>query len=380
MFITIKLNKIFLLLIIIILVIGLFLYLNFDHFKHIPSYNDMEFRVTVDAGHGSIDTGTHYNNIYEKDINLSIAKYLENSLKENNIIPIMTRTEDKLYQDSRREDLYHRPEVADKYNTNLFISIHVNNFPSSVPSGSQIFFKKNSEESKKLAEYIQNELIKLRPENNRSISPGDYYVLNKAPCTAVLIEAGFISNSIDRKYLQNKKYQQSMADSIKNGIISYFRDQMSGLKGKNQNTDNNNKHTSSLQVYYLSRQQNLITRNFSYPTGAYLNNDISKSNNQEILAFSILQQLLEPPTDLLSPLPETTKIKSVEFKNHKITVDFSIELQQDFTGGAGVEQAAVNSIVASLFSIPGIKEVNILIDGKEHQSIGGHIILGKYKK
>jgi len=39
--------------------------------------------IIVDAGHGGVDPGTTKDNIYEKDINLAISKYLELELTES---------------------------------------------------------------------------------------------------------------------------------------------------------------------------------------------------------------------------------------------------------------------------------------------------------
>ena len=91
---------------------------------------------------------------WRKIFNLAIARYLYEELRKVNIIPIMTRTEDKLYENSRNKDLRQRPIIANNAKADLFISIHANNFPSSNASGSQIFYKINSEKSQELAENI----------------------------------------------------------------------------------------------------------------------------------------------------------------------------------------------------------------------------------
>lgn len=50
--------------------------------------------VAIDCGHGGMDPGSLYNDIYEKDITLSIGKYLEEYLSEMGATVIMTRTSD----------------------------------------------------------------------------------------------------------------------------------------------------------------------------------------------------------------------------------------------------------------------------------------------
>ncbi|MDI3547158.1 MAG: N-acetylmuramoyl-L-alanine amidase [Halanaerobiales bacterium] len=384
MFITIKVNKKICGLILLLIVTGL-ICLSLKTVSIPSNTGDMEFTVVVDPGHGSIDTGTSHGNIYEKDINLQIGRYLNQELKKVNIIPIMTRTKDKLYMDSRRKDIRHRPEVAKEKKADLFISIHANNFPSSQPSGSQIFYKPGSELSKILAEKIRTEMIKLRKENNRCIKSGDFYVLNQAPCPAVLIEVGFLSNPVDRQKLINPKYQQALAVSIKRGIVNYFQSRF----GKDDIPDIPTTRTLVVQneknyVYYLtvSNKQDisLINNNLSRPANNLLTEKYGSLQYNEILAISALEQLLNPSEGLISPLPEGTKIKSVRIEEKKAVVDFSSEIRDNFRGGAGLEVYAIQSISKTLFSIPGIEELEILIDGKRGESIGGHIILNQILK
>ena len=50
--------------------------------------------IVLDAGHGGLDPGTTSNNIYEKDINLAITKYLEMELSASGASVILTRDGD----------------------------------------------------------------------------------------------------------------------------------------------------------------------------------------------------------------------------------------------------------------------------------------------
>ncbi len=348
--------------------------------------SDMEFIVVVDPGHGSIDTGTSHGDIYEKDINLKIGKLLDRELKKVNIRSIMTRTEDKLYLDSRSKDIQYRPGVAEENQADLFISIHANNFPSSQPSGSQIFYKPGSSASKKLAEYIKTKLVKLRSQNDRSIKSGDYYVLNQAPCPAILIEVGFLSNPADRKMLTSPEYQQSLAAAIQEGTINYFQDLLGNdipdISIENQ-TEKEVIQTRTL--YYVKADNNnnnisLVRKNLSYPAGSLLLDKYQSLKFNERLARIALDQLLNPPQGLISPLPDETGIRSLKIKDNILSVDFSSEIRNRFNNGAGMEEYAVKAITRTLFSIPGIQGIEILIEGEKGQSIGGHILLNKVFK
>ncbi|MFW5787553.1 MAG: N-acetylmuramoyl-L-alanine amidase family protein [Halanaerobiales bacterium] len=225
MYIIISINKIRLLFSTLIIV-------GFIFALSTPFYRQTEQKVTgpasnltiiIDPGHGSIDTGSSYKNIYEKDINLAVGKKLKSELSRQGFNTVLTRKKDKLYQNDRQKDIQHRPKFAEIYDAQLFISIHVNEFTSPQPTGSQVFFVPGSEESKKLATFIKKELVKLRKENNRPLTPGNYYVLKNVSIPAVLIETGFISNPRDRKLLTAETYQKKMARAISNGIKNYIQ-------------------------------------------------------------------------------------------------------------------------------------------------------------
>jgi len=75
-------------------------------------------------------------------------------------------------------------------------------------------------------------------------------------------------------------------------------------------------------------------------------------------------------------LPKGTKVLGVTVDGKgTATADFSQEIQDNFNGGARMEQILLASIVNTLTEFPNIKRVAIRVDGKEVDSIGGHIEL-----
>ncbi|MCG8513152.1 MAG: N-acetylmuramoyl-L-alanine amidase [Halanaerobiales bacterium] len=383
MFLTLKLDLKLLGRIILVVIIFFSLTYCFQPGSIPATGNDMEFKVVIDPGHGSIDTGASYHDLYEKDINLAIGKLLRQELKSVNIIPIMTREEDKLYMDSRNKDIAYRPRLARQHQADLFISIHTNKFPSSQPAGSQIFYKSSSTQSKELAQSIQQELAKLRPENNRALKRGDYYVLNQCPCPAVLIEVGFLSNQDDRKKLTDQSYQQALASSIKSGIINYFQTRFSPDSSKDESKEKPVLVTvKDSSVYYLTTAKNrihFIKTKLSYPAAGQANREAS-AGFQASIASKALERLATPPAGLLSPLPPGTKVNSLRVENNIAIIDFSKEIRENFQGGAGLELNLLESMKKTLLSIPGIEGIEIQIDGEKGQSIGGHIVLDRVFK
>jgi spore germination protein GerM len=75
-------------------------------------------------------------------------------------------------------------------------------------------------------------------------------------------------------------------------------------------------------------------------------------------------------------LPKGTKVLGVTVSGTgTATADFSQEIVDHFNGGSRSEQLLLASIVNTLTEFPNIKRVAIRVEGKEVDSIGGHIEL-----
>ena len=55
----------------------------------------------------------------------------------------------------------------------IYVSIHLNKFTTSAASGAQVFYTKNYDEARLLAESVQSKIIELiQPENTRVVEQG----------------------------------------------------------------------------------------------------------------------------------------------------------------------------------------------------------------
>ena len=190
--------------------------------------------IIIDAGHGGEDGGAIGNNgIYEKDLNLTISENLADMLGAAGYDVVMTRTEDKLLYDKTQDfkgrkkilDLAGRLEIANKYSDAIFISIHMNSFPQEKYSGLQVYYSKNNDNSKIIAEIIQSSVkAHLQPNNNRACkeASSNIFLLDRAQSAAVLIECGFLSNNEECALLSTEEYQRKLSLSIFNGICEYI--------------------------------------------------------------------------------------------------------------------------------------------------------------
>ncbi len=76
-----------------------------------------------------------------------------------------------------------------------------------------------------------------------------------------------------------------------------------------------------------------------------------------------------------SPLPSGTKLLSIRIADGLATANFSHELRDNFTGGDSGETHTVNAILRTLGQFPTISRVQILVEGKPVDSLGGLLSL-----
>ncbi|MBR2387258.1 MAG: N-acetylmuramoyl-L-alanine amidase [Clostridia bacterium] len=201
------------------------------------STNDLPHSLPVliiDAGHGGEDGGTvGINGVFEKELNLKIAENINQLALSCGYDTVMTRSEDVLLYDRNVDfkgrkkalDLLARVKIAEKYENAVFISIHMNAFPDGKYSGLQVYYSKNNEGSKELAESIQATVKNtLQASNNRKIKVADenIFVLDRVTHPAVLIECGFLSNEEECTLLSSEEYQKKLALSIFFAVSKYI--------------------------------------------------------------------------------------------------------------------------------------------------------------
>ena len=210
----------------------------FSAFSNITAHtsadiDDDRITVIIDAGHGGEDGGAEVDGVLEKDINLSIADKLADTLRLCGVRVTEIRDEDiSVYDDSAQtlrekkvSDLKHRVEIVNGSENNILVSIHQNKFDNSAYSGAQVFYSSNNDKSRVLAESIRNSVVSLlQNDNTRELKPAnsDIYLLDNATVPAVIVECGFLSNDEERAKLLDSGYQSEMAYSIAMGVLEYI--------------------------------------------------------------------------------------------------------------------------------------------------------------
>ena len=203
------------------------------------------FRISLDPGHGGVDSGAEANGTSEKKLTLKLAKMIkEELLKYDNVAVKLTRGKDKFVS------LKKRTKRALNQNADLMISIHFDSYDPSCDYSdgcSAIVAKKSSyrpamsKEEMKLARSILQELSRIGVHNRGLIrrlsaegetypdgSLADYYgiirrgVLNALP--SILVEHSFIDSDHDfNNFLDSDDKLREMAKADAKGIARYLR-------------------------------------------------------------------------------------------------------------------------------------------------------------
>ena len=174
------------------------------------------------------------NGVTEASINLKIVLKAKRILEKAGYNVILTRTDEngiydlnsKTIRQKKVSDIKQRVKIGNESSANIFISIHLNKISQEEYWGWQAFYKKNNEESKKLAECIQEGLNEsITKENKRTpLKIDNIYIVDHVNIPISIVECGFLSNKEEEQLLQTEEYQEKLAKGICLGIQKYFKD------------------------------------------------------------------------------------------------------------------------------------------------------------
>jgi N-acetylmuramoyl-L-alanine amidase len=224
-----------------------------------------DFKVTLDAGHGGHDFGANYSGRVEKNIALAIVLKVGKILEAYPKIDVIYTRKTDIFI-----DLIERANIANRADSHIFVSIHCNANKNLAADGTETYvmgmtkvasnleaakkenavislekdykqkyegFDPNSPEtmigmtlmqeeyldnSISLASKVEDEFAILGKKlRHGGVKQAPYMVLHKAYMPRVLIETGFISNSVEGELLNSEDGQNDIAKAIANAIISY---------------------------------------------------------------------------------------------------------------------------------------------------------------
>ncbi len=234
-----------------------------------------KFRVVLDPGHGGKDYGAIYHGYIEKNIALNVAlkvgKILE---KDAGTEVIFTRKTDVFIE------LTERPNIANRADANIFVSIHCNGEAKKTAYGTETFVMgttknaSNLEVAKKensviilekdykvkyagfdpnapetligfvvqqedfinksidLASKMQDNFTNTLKRKSRGVKQAPFWVLHKTAMPSILIELGFLSYKQEGEYLNSEEGQDALAEQIAKGILEYKKELPGGFEHK----------------------------------------------------------------------------------------------------------------------------------------------------
>jgi N-acetylmuramoyl-L-alanine amidase len=226
-----------------------------------PLYQPLGIRtIVIDPGHGGKEVGAlGPNGLMEKDATLTLSRKLQNALSSRlGARVILTREDDSIVS------LDQRTAIANQYQADLFLSVHLNAAVVKGAKGSETYFlsleasdelaKKAAErenavapaavaqtgasadlklilwdlaqqdyvhESSRFAATIQEELNAATGVQNRGVKQAPFKVLVGATMPAALVEVGFITNAEEEAKLQSEQFQALIIDALVRAVQRY---------------------------------------------------------------------------------------------------------------------------------------------------------------
>lgn len=185
--------------------------------------------ITIDAGHGGNDSGAiGPTGVTEKSVTLRVALALQKILTSEGATVYMTRTTDtevspKGAAASDIEELQARCDVANRHNSDIFISIHMDSFTNGAAKGTTgYYYALGSKKSRDLADKVRAGVIDQIGTPSRGTQSCNFYVVKHTDMPATLVEVAFISNPTEEKLMNSEDGVQKAAQGIADGIADFF--------------------------------------------------------------------------------------------------------------------------------------------------------------
>lgn len=223
-----------------------------------------KYVVVLDAGHGGKDPGNEGNGYKEKNIALKVAIAVGNQLKKQKDIKVVfTREKDDFIK------LWKRGDIANQAKADLFVSIHCDSHTSNAYGagtfvlgirgnkknleiakrenavillednyeqrykgfdsnsaesmiGLSLLQEENLDKSLTIASLIQSNFTKKLKRVDRKVKQDNFQVLRETIMPSVLIELGFLTNKKEGRYLNSKRGQKALSNSIALAVNTYI--------------------------------------------------------------------------------------------------------------------------------------------------------------
>jgi len=172
--------------------------------------------IAVDAGHGGTNNGgVGATGRYEKDVTLSLSLKLQKALEKEGAKVIMTRTEEKFF-DNKDRILFYRDSLPD-----LLLSVHLNSSDDPFRSSGTSTYYRNIG-FRNLSLDIYKRLLELGLKEYGNTGSFNFMLNSPIEYPNALIETVFLSNLDEEAQILDPAFQQQMVDKIVLGVKDFL--------------------------------------------------------------------------------------------------------------------------------------------------------------
>jgi N-acetylmuramoyl-L-alanine amidase len=176
--------------------------------------------IAVDAGHGGENHGSiGATGVLEKDMNISMANYLDSVLSKKGANVVLMRTEYDVPAMSERIDNILRS------NARLLVSIHCNSAgDASDPlalRGVSVYYR--SIGFKPFADIMYDKMLALGLKPFGEVGSFNFTLNSLTQLPNVLVESAFLSNPEDEMLILDEGFRKKVAEQIASGLEEYMK-------------------------------------------------------------------------------------------------------------------------------------------------------------
>lgn len=178
-------------------------------------------KIFIDAGHGGPDPGAVGNGVIEEYVNLNVARYLAEDLRNAGYEVMEYRTtQNENVLDNKNADLTNRAQMANRWGADYFVSIHTNSSINPSAQGAEAYVYRLGGPAEALGASILESISDRFGSVNRGVMAANFAVLRRTRMPAVLVELGYLSNPTEALNLNSPAWQRAVAEAIAVGIIA----------------------------------------------------------------------------------------------------------------------------------------------------------------
>lgn len=186
-------------------------------------------KISLSAGHGFDTPGKRTpDGMREWYFNSVVVKYMMAMLAEYDAVAVLRLDDPSGVKDI---PLKERSDRSISWGAHVHIDIHANAYGNGWNDANGIetyVLSKKESESDKLANVVQENLIKYTGLRSRGVKEGNLHMIREPKAKAkILVEAGFMTNKKEADLLKSDEYRKTVAKAIVDALVKVY-----GLKKK----------------------------------------------------------------------------------------------------------------------------------------------------